>query len=57
LNISTYVVLKNKIYYIFRDNYPWKAPVLEAAGTKDNYSVLIDAMTGELTPPQWFAAQ
>lgn len=49
----TYVILKDKWYYIFKDDYPWKAPVLELPGRYENLAIRVNIDTGELNQPVW----
>ena len=49
----TYVILKDKWYYIFKDDYPWKAPVLELPGRYDSLAIRVNIETGELILPVW----
>ncbi len=49
---TNYVVYKDGWYYVFRDNYPWKAPVVEVPGTFEKFSVKVNAETGKTIPPE-----
>ena len=46
--VKTYVLLKDKWYYVFKDDYPWKAPVLEVPGRYENFSIRVNVDTGEV---------
>ncbi len=47
----TYVVLKADWYYLFKDDYPWKAPVLELPGRYEGQAIRVHKETGELLLP------
>lgn len=50
-NVTTYVMYLDGWYYIFMDNYPWKAPVLEVPGSQNLPLVRVHADTGEVIAP------
>lgn len=49
--VSTYVLVKGRWYYVFKDDYPWKAPALEVPGRNENFAVRVHVDTGEVIPP------
>jgi hypothetical protein len=49
-----YVILKGDWYYIFKDDYPWKAPVIELPGKYDSLAIRVNTKKGELILPTSF---
>lgn len=47
----SYVVLKADWYYLFKDDYPWKAPELELPGRYEGQAIRVHKETGELLLP------
>ena len=48
---TVYVLADKEYFYIFKDNYPWKAPTLETPG-KTRISIKVEIKSGEVTLPE-----
>lgn len=51
--ITTYVMVDRNWYYLFMDDYPWKAPEMELPGKYENLALKVHLNTGELVLPTW----